>query len=254
MGTPHGLYVGRVMHRRLKPFRHRLDYRVFYCLLDLDRLEALPRLMPHNRRGLLSFQDRDHGHRDGRPLRPWAEAQLAARGIDLGGGPIRLLCFPRVLGFTFNPLSIYFCHRPDGTLGAIIYEVKNTFGDQHCYVLPVDASAGPVTHAQAKEFHVSPFIGMEGTYRFRIRPPDGKLSVLIRQSDPEGELLVAALTGDRRDLDNGALASAFLTHPLMTLKVVGAIHWEALKLWLKGATFHRRPEPPVRPADGPRIA
>jgi len=234
------------MHRRLRPFRHRLDYRVFYALLDLDRLDELPWPMRRNRFGLFSFHDRDHGPADGGALRPWAEAQLAARGIAPPGGRMRLLCFPRLLGYAFNPLSIWFCHAPDGRLAALIYEVRNTFGDRHCYVLEAGAGAGPVTQVQPKEFHVSPFIGMEGTYRFRVMPPDGRLSVLIRQSDPEGELLVAALTGTRRPMTAGTLLSAFAAHPLMTLKVVGAIHWEALKLWLKGARFHRRPEPPVR--------
>lgn len=245
----HALYLGRVMHSRLRPFRHRFDYRVYSLLLDLDGLDRLPRLLRHNRFGLLSIDDRDHGRRDGSPLRPWVEEELARRGIDLGGGPVRMLCFPRVLGYAFNPLTIYFCHRADGRLAAMLYEVRNTFGDQHVYVCPADSGdGGPVTHAQAKEFHVSPFIGMQGEYRFRLSVPDERLSILIRQSDPGGELLLATHTGHRVPLTDGALLKAFLTHPLLTLKVIGAIHWEALRLWRKGAVFHRRPDPPVRAA------
>lgn len=245
----HALYLGRVMHSRLRPFRHRFDYRVYSLLVDLDGLDRLPWPLRHNRFGLLSIDDRDHGRRDGSPLRPWVEEELARHGIRLDGGTVRMLCFPRVLGYAFNPLTIYFCHGADGRLAALLYEVKNTFGDQHVYVCPADGDAsGPVTHAQAKEFHVSPFIGMDGEYRFRLRVPDERLSILIRQTDPGGDLLLATYTGQRAPLTRGALLGAFLTHPLLTLKVIGAIHWEALRLWRKGAVFHRRPDPPVRTA------
>jgi hypothetical protein len=244
------LFVGKVMHHRLRPFRHRFVYRVFSLYLDIDRIgDAARRLrwLSVNRPNLFAFYDRDHGARDGSALRPWVEAGLARRGIDLEGGAIRLLCFPRVLGYVFNPLSIYYCFHADGSLRAILYEVKNTFGDQHAYVLPVEERAkggGPVEQAVDKHFYVSPFIGMEARYRFRLAPPGERLQVAIRQSVPEGQLLVATLTGRRRRLTDRALAWAFVTHPLMTVKVVAAIHWEALWLWAKGATFHRRPPPP----------
>ncbi len=137
----------------------------------------------------------------------------------------------------------------------MVYEVKNTFGQQHCYVLPIapDRRRGDAVFQQCdKGFYVSPFIGMDATYRFRLRPPDEQLSVLIRQSVPEGELLIATLTGRRVPLNDRALAHAFATHPLMTLKVVGAIHWQALRLWLKGARFHPRPAPHPQGPTGPR--
>lgn len=241
------LYYGRVMHKRLLPFRHRFDYRVVSLWLDLDTLAALPRrlrLLAHNRFGLFSIHDRDHGPRDGSPLRPWVESALAARGIDLAGGPIRLLCFPRVLGYGFNPLSLYFCHHADGSLRAVLYEVKNTFGQQHGYLLPVDPArrpGEPIVQSCGKRFYVSPFIGMASTYRFRLKEPDERLSVLIRQSVPEGEILLATLTGRRAPLTDRELARAFLTHPLITLKVIGAIHWQALLIWRKGATIFKRP-------------
>lgn len=245
------LYRGRVMHARLIPFRHRFVYRVFTMLLDLDALPELARrsrVFRHNRFGLLSFHDRDHGPRDGRPLRPWVEAAMARAGVEPDGGPIRVLCFPRLWGYVFNPLTIYFVHAAgDGRLRGVLYEVKNTFGDQHGYAVKVDGdpAAGPVIHRRDKGFYVSPFIGMASTYRFRLAVPDERLSVMIRQTVPEGELLVATLTGERRPFTDASLLRAVAAHPLMTAKVIAAIHWEALRLWLKGATFHRRAPPPA---------
>ncbi|NBB84128.1 MAG: DUF1365 family protein [Alphaproteobacteria bacterium] len=253
---PAALYVGRVMHRRLIPFGHRFDYRVVSLWIDVDRIAeaaAGARLFGHGRFGPFGFTERDHGPRDGGPLRPWVERLLAERGIDLGGGTIRLLCFPRVLGFVFNPLSIFFCHHADGRLVALIHQVHNTFGEQHAYVLPVDPDrpdGAPIVQRCGKVFHVSPFIGMESTYRFRVKQPDAHLSVLIRQAVPEGELLLATLTGERAPLDDRTLARLFVTHPLMSLKVIGAIHWQAWKLWRKGARFHRHPGPPAEEASG----
>ncbi len=244
------LYFGKVMHKRLRPFVHRFDYRVFNLLVDLDELPALPRrlrLFSHNRFNLFSLMDRDHGPRDGSPLRPWIERHLAAAGIDIAGGPVRLLCFPRVLGYVFNPLSIWFCYHPHLGLRAILYEVRNTFGEKHGYLIPVAfgrAADAPIAQSCDKGFYVSPFLPMEGGYRFRLREPGERLSILIRQHDSEGEILLASLAGRRAALDAGSLAKAALAFPLLTLKVIGAIHWQALKLWLKGARLHRRPPPP----------
>ncbi len=253
IGTGSALYFGRVMHKRLRPFVHRFAYRVFSLWLDIDAIDELSRrlrLFSHNRFNVFSFFDRDHGARDGRPLRPYVEAALADAGIDLDGGIIHLLCFPRVLGYVFNPLSIYFCRHADGRLRAILYEVTNTFGDRHSYLLPVHRardSAEPICQSCDKMLYVSPFIDMISQYRFRVKEPGERLSILIRQSIPEGEQLLATLTGRRSPLRDRDLARAFVTHPLMTLKVMGAIHWQALWLWLKGATFHRRPSPPSEP-------
>lgn len=247
--TGHALYLCRVFHARFRPFRHQFTYGVYSLLLDLDRLDRLPRPLTHNRPGLLSFQDKDHGRRDGSPLRPWVEGLLAEQGVSLEGGPIRLFCFPRVLGYTFNPLSIYFCHGPDQALRAIVYEVKNTFGDQHCYVVPTPdglSAKGELLHGHAKEFHVSPFFAIDGSYRFRLSPPGDGIAIDIRYGDADGDLLVATQTGRRVALTTRNLLSAIARHPLVTLKVIAGIHWEALKLWRKGARFHRRPDPPVR--------
>ncbi len=262
-----GLYVGTVMHHRVKPVRHRLSYRVFSLLADLDELPRMDRelrLFAHNRFGLTGFHDRDFGPLESNPsrsdallpqgergLKAWAEAQLAAAGIE-AGGPVRLLCFPRVLGFVFNPLCVWFCHRPDGTLAAIIHEVSNTFGQRHAYLIPAERGAdGLVRQSCDKRFYVSPFMDMETAYHFRIRPPSGEegepLSVSIRQTDAAGPVLHASLALRRVELTDGAILRAWARHPLMTAKVVAGIHWEALHLWRKGLAIRPRPPAPAHP-------
>ncbi|MEM6678082.1 MAG: DUF1365 domain-containing protein [Pseudomonadota bacterium] len=240
-GTQACLYQGHVMHMRLRPFHHRFRYRVFSLLLDIDRLEETCgrlRLLGLDRFGLLSFHRRDHGPRDGSGLRPWAERLLAEAGRPRPAR-IWLLSFPRILGYAFNPLSVYYCEDAEGRLESVIYEVKNTFGDQHPYVLAADAdAAGAVRHNQDKGFFVSPFIGMTQTYRFTLRRPGARLAIRIRQHDAEGEWLIATQNGTRRPLSDAGLLAAWACHPLMTLKVIVAIHWQALRLWLKGARFH----------------
>lgn len=244
------LYFGKVMHKRLQPFRHRLDYRVFTLYLDLDELPALSRrlrLFSHNRWNLFGFLDRDHGARAGTALRPWLDGRLAEAGIDLEGGPVRLLCFPRLLGYVFNPLTVWFCYHRSGRLAAMLYEVRNTFGEKHGYLIPVDparAPGTPVLQSCDKAFYVSPFIGMAATYHFRLSEPDERLAVLIRQWTPDGELLIASQTGHRRPLDDATLVRAFFAYPLMTLKVIAGIHWQAFKLWRKGAKFVPRTTAP----------
>ncbi|WP_439815655.1 DUF1365 domain-containing protein [Zavarzinia sp. CC-PAN008] len=238
-----GLYAGLVVHARTRPRRHALRHGVFSLLLDLDELADLDRglrLFGHNRRALFGLHDSDHG--DGGPLRPWVEAQARAAGIDLGGGRVRLLCYPRILGYVFNPLSVYFCDDAHGRLAAILYEVHNTYGERHTYVIPVAAddgadAAASVRQACDKAFHVSPFIDRTMRYRFRIVPPGERVAVGIQVDDAEGTLLSATFQGRRRPLDDRALAWAFLRYPLMTLKVTAAIHWHALRLWLKGVRF-----------------
>jgi uncharacterized protein len=243
------LYFGTVVHRRLRPRRHALGYRVFALLVDLDELPALTRrlrLFSHNRFNLFSLHDRDHGSRDGGALRPFVEAALARAGIGLEGGAIRLLAFPRMLGYVFNPLSIYFCHHRDGGLRALIYEVRNTFGEMHSYLIPVrGAGAGLVRQSCAKDFYVSPFLAMACRYHFRLAVPGERLAVTIRETDRDGPILYASLEGRRTDLSDRALVGAFLRYPLMTLKVIAGIHWEAVKLWVKGVGLVPRPPPPV---------
>lgn len=244
------LYRGSVMHLRLRPVRHRFRYRVFSLLLDLDELPLLDRslrLFAYNRAGVFSFHDADHGPRDGAPLRPWVEATLARAGIELGGGRILLHGFPRMLGYAFNPLTTYFCHDRSGRLGAILYQVRNTFGDLHCYLVPVDGNAPRPSHAGDKRFYVSPFIPMRARYRFHVHPPDRHLAILIRQDTDDGELLVASHSAERQELSDRTLLSAFFKYPLLTLKVIAGIHWEALNLWLKGVRREPYVPPPAMP-------
>jgi uncharacterized protein len=254
------LYAGSVAHRRLRPKPHRLRYRVFSLLLNLDEIPALCRrlrLLSHRRFNLFSFDERDHADGSGGSLRAWAESHLIRAGIDLEGGPIRLLAMPRVLGYGFNPISVWFCHHRDGALVALLHEVHNTFGERHTYLIPVtsgDASA-QINQGCAKQFYVSPFIGMDMRYEFRIHPPDDRLSLVIRGSDADGPLIVASMAATRYELSDAALLRAFIRTPLLTLKVIGGIHWEALRLWIKGMRLQPHPPAPehqvsiVRQAD-----
>ncbi len=246
------LYTGTVAHRRLRPKPHRLRYRIFSLLLDVDHIPALCarlRLLSHRRFNLFSFDERDHADGSGGSLRVWAENHLAAAGISLDGGPIRLLAMPRVLGYGFNPISVWFCYHRDGHLAALLHEVHNTFGERHTYLIPVAAADAPasITQACAKNFHVSPFMAMDMRYEFRIHAPDERLSLAIRASDANGPLLIATLTARRRELTDAALLGAFLRTPLLTLKVIGGIHWEALRLWIKGMRLQPHPAPPSHP-------
>jgi hypothetical protein len=242
MTTASAIYRGSVVHERRRPKRHRLRYRVFSLLLDLDSLSELDRgsrLFGYNRRAPLAFHDADHGPTTGAPLRPWVEARLTEAGLAPDGGPIRLLCYPRVFGYVFNPLSVFFCYRKDGGLAAILYEVCNTFRERHTYVIPVGGDAdgngkAVIRQRCAKALYVSPFIGMEAQYHFRILAPDDGVSVVIRQEDDDGLLLAASFRGEREDWSDRALLRCLAGFPLLTLKIIAAIHWEALRMWLKG--------------------
>ncbi len=243
------LYRGQVMHRRLRPARHALRYRVFWLLLDLDELPALARrlrLFSCARFNLFAFHPRDHGDGSATPLRAQVETLLAQAGIA-GGGAVRLLTMPRLLGFAFNPISVYYCHDAAGTLSAILYEVNNTFGERHAYLLPVRGGPGIVHQRAAKAFHVSPFLPLRLDYRFRVMPPGERLVLGISAEDEAGPVLTAALAARRHDLSDAALVRAFLAMPLLTAKVVLAIGWEALLLWLKRVPViaHPRNHPPA---------
>lgn len=240
MGKPaiqkSAIYEGWVMHRRLTPRHHRFKYRVFSLLLDLDELPGLGlRFFKHNRGGLLSFHDRDHG--DGRPLRVWLDDLLAREGIAADGAR-RVLCYPRILGYVFNPLSVWFCHDRDGALKAVIYEVHNTYDERHAYVLPVGDDERLVRHGCAKAFYVSPFLSRDCRYQFRIRTPGDDVAVAINEDEAGRPILNASFAGARREITDGALLKMLLRYPLMTLKVVVAIHYEAVRLMLKGVRRH----------------
>jgi DUF1365 family protein len=241
------LYWGKVMHRRLRPAAYRFSYRVFWNLIDLSELPALDREIAgfgYNRWGVVSFHDRDHGPRDGSPLRPWIDRHLDAAGIDCRGGAVKLLCFPRLFGFVFNPLSVWFCYDAGERLRAVLYEVRNTFGESHSYLIPIESDPGISVHRCPKRFHVSPFLAMECDYGFRLTPPGHSMALHIRQSDKDGEILIATMAGERRAFTGRVLAQSLIRYPLMALKVVGAIHWHALRLWLKRVPFFPKPDAP----------
>jgi len=240
------LYVGSVMHQRLRPVRHRLRYRMFSLLVDLDELPALARrmrLFSLNRFNLFSLHERDYGdiagRADGGGLRAYVDRRLGDASLPAAAA-VRLLTMPRILGYAFNPLSVYFCAGADGTLQALIYEVNNTFGERHSYLIAVDArqrEEARIVQRCSKEFRVSPFLSLDLDYVFRIDPPSPEravLSVGVVANDRVGALVNARFDAERRRLDDAALARVFFSHPLLTLKVIAAIHWEALRLVLKG--------------------
>jgi DUF1365 family protein len=239
------IYVGEVAHDRLRPKRHRLRYDIFMLLLDLDELEALDRRLKRfslNRFNLLSFHDRDHDTPEGQTAKASVLAKLAARDIVLRDPRITLLCMPRVLGHGFNPLSVYFCREGDETLKAIVYAVRNTFGQRHDYVLPVRRErAGWVEQGAPKVFHVSPFMPMDLRYAFDIATPDQTVHVGVDVFDAAGLMLTATFAGQRRDLDDAGLLRAMLGHPWQIIGVLGAIVLEAVKIALKG--FKTYPDP-----------
>lgn len=245
------LYPGEVMHARLKPFGHRFTYSVFSLLVDLDRLDEVDRLSPLlsvNRRNILSFQESDHVERPGERLRDFADRLLAEAGLEQPAARILLLAYPRMLGYVFNPISVYFAYDASDRLIAVIYGVRNTFGERHIYVAPI--KPGELTEAglrqtRTKIFHVSPFIDMGTRYHFRILPPGRTVRLRIHETEKDEPLLSATFAGRARALGTASLAACLLKFPLMTMKVMVAIHWEALKLFAKGARFHRSPNPPA---------
>ncbi len=247
---PHVLYATRVMHHRLIPVVHRFVYNVFYLLIDIDRLVELKqvRLLSHNRFNLFSFHDHDHGPRTGAPLKPWIEGLLRARKINLEGGKIRLLAMPRILGYGFNPIALWYCTHRDGSLRAVLVEVNNTFKAHHFYLIHRDGASLDYTHTyrKTKLLHVSPLMDMHSEYRFRFSELSETLGLLIETYNPTPDRLmhVASIAGERQKLNDAALLKQFSLLPLMTLKVTAAIHWQAVRMWIKGATFYRDPGPP----------
>ena len=230
-------YTGSVVHKRLRPREHAFTYRVFTLCLDLDELDCLDarlRLFSRNRWNLMSFRDADFG--DGRGcLAAQIRGVLEAGGLGACGHRITLVCYPRLLGFVFNPLSVYFCHDAEDRLGVIVYEVSNTFGERKRYIIPVGASVeGGVAQACAKEMYVSPFTSPEARYSFHVHPPGAGLVIGVDIADTSGPVLKTHFRGARRDLSDRDIAVLLLRYPLMTLKVVAGIHFEALRLWWKG--------------------
>jgi DUF1365 family protein len=253
-GPPGLILSGRVMHARHVAPKLRFTYRIWMLALDLDRIgevAAATRLFAHNRFAPVALHDRDHGPRDGTALRHWVAGRLAEAGLGEFGARIHFVAIPRLFGYGFNPIASYYCHDREGRLGAILHQVKNTFGDQHCYLLPVGRE-GELRHHATKRMHVSPFHDMQGGYRFACRAPDfsrtdGMLSLAIGYAGPEGPRMSAVMRLRAAPLTAGALARAVAAQPFNAVKVIAAIHWQAVKLWRGGARFHRAPAPPVEP-------
>lgn len=231
------LYTGSVMHRRYKGRAHHFRYSLFWGLFDLDALGPLSQrlwLFSHNKPNVFSLYDRDHGDGSATPLSTQARTLLAEQGIEIGAGKILLFCMPRTLGYSFNPLSLYFCHDETGNLAAIIYQVHNTFGGRHSYVMAVKDEGRLIRHACAKDFYVSPFLPMALDYRFRVTAPGERVAVAIGVDENGSRVFDAALSGRRLRLCDSALLRLAITIPWVTAKVTAAIYLEALRLRHKG--------------------
>ena len=229
------IYTGKVIHKRFKPKEHYFKYNVFSLLIDLNELEELNKYIKffsYNKFNIISFYDKDHGDRDGSSIKLWVKKNLRNIGIMTEDISIKLLCYPRIFGYVFNPLSTYFIYNKHSELISIFYEVKNTFGEQHTYIFKAQDEK-TVQNKCKKKFYVSPFIEMDCEYHFKTLNPREQLSVVINQNDKDGKLLFASQDGISKDLNNKNLTLSYLTHPLMTFKIIGAIHYEAFKLWAK---------------------
>jgi DUF1365 family protein len=243
------IYEGSVVHARLRPFTHRFDYSVFSLLVDADRLaevDGMSKFLSVNRANIASFRECDHVEQPGETLRGYADRLLGLAGLA-PAERVLLLAYPRILGYVFNPLSVWFCYGPGGRLVAVIYAVRNTFGQRHTYVAPVgDGELGPagLRQSRAKLFHVSPFVGMDARYNFRILPPGRTVRLRILETEQGEPMLSATFRGLARPLGTASMAACLLKFPLLTWKIIGGIHWEALKLWLKGARFRSSPPAP----------
>lgn len=246
---PARLYFGKVMHARLKPVSHRFSYNVFSMVIDLDRYDEAGKqsfFFNVNRSGLVSFHEKDHGKRDGSSLREHVDELLEDADLPVPE-KILLWCNPRVLGYTFNPLSVYFCYNRADEVYALIYQVHNTFGQSHSYVALIDQNAqanGAIRQEADKLFYVSPFLNMDLRYNFRINPPEDELKIRILERDQHGPILAAAFSGRKKPINAMNLLLGILKTGGLTWKIMAGIHYEALFLWLKGMSIRPRPAAP----------
>ena len=229
------IYSGQVIHTRFKPKKHNFKYKVFSLLIDLDEIKEINNnlnLFSYNRFNLISFFDKDHGNRDGGNIKEWVRKNLIKKNIKFHNFRVEILCYPRILGYVFNPLSILYVYNEKNELISIFYEVKNTFGEQHTYIFETKDQK-LIKNKCDKKFYVSPFIDMECEYNFSVTKPGDSISVIINQHDKEGKLLFASQDGKSQNFTFKNLILNYLKHPLMTFKVIVAIHYEAFKLWFK---------------------
>jgi DUF1365 family protein len=244
------LFSGQVMHQRMKPVGHRFSYDVFSLMIDLDRLDeadGLSRCFSVNRGNLLSFHEKDHTGSGDLSLRAYVDALLSKNGVTMRAARVLLVCYPRILGRVFNPLAVYYVYGGDGALSVMIYEVRNTFGERHTYVCPVsadDVSDAGIRQQCDKLLHVSPFIPMAMRYQFRMLPPGEEIRWRILETDADGPLLSATFSGIQVPLKTGKILRLVARIPHLTFKIVAGIHWEALKLWIKGVRYIPRPQAP----------
>ncbi len=237
------IYSGLITHKRFKPKKHFFTYKAFSLLIDLSEIKDIEKkinFFSYNKFNILSFYNIDHGKRDGSSLTKWVKKTLSKAKINIEGGKIKLLCFPRFFGYVFNPLSIFYCYNKNSTLKAVLYEVKNTFNEQHTYVFRSKPSSNLILHKCEKKFYVSPFISMKTFYNFRLSEPKNNISINIQQTDLTGPLLNARQVGKRIKLNRDNLLNQFLKHPMMSFKVIIAIHFEAFRLWTKGVKLVKK--------------
>ena len=235
------IYNGIVTHQRFKPIKHSLKYKTFSLLIDLDEIEILDKdisIFSLNKFNIFSFYSKDHGERDGSSIKEWILKNVKKFNISNNITQIKLLCYPRIFGYVFNPLSIFYCYE-NNNLRAIFYEVKNTFNEQHTYIFKIKNNEN-IEQKCKKKFYVSPFMDMETYYNFKLLNPKEKLSVFIKQSDKKEIILTATQTGDRKEFSFRQLMTNFFKYPFMTIKIIGSIHYEALLLWKKGAIYRKR--------------
>lgn len=248
------LYIGKVMHQRMQGPAYRFEYRVFSLLIDLDDFELNftgLRWLSANHFNLFSVNERDLGARQkGTSLRGWINEACANEGIDITQGRVLINTYPRVLGYQFNPLNVWYCFDREDRLVAIDCEVSNTFGEFHHYLMHDQGNVldDPFRGQADKVFHVSPFLDMDMRYHFRINNPAERLSVVIRETalNETGEqlTLVATHHAHRATLSDARLWREALKIPFLTFKIISLIHWHALKIWLKGGIFHQSPPKP----------
>ena len=237
------IYTGTVIHKRFKPKIHTFNYKVFSLLLDLSEIDLLHKtlkIFSYNKFNIVSFFNKDHGPRDGSSLQKWVIDNLKKNNIECNDIQIKLLCYPRIFGYVFNPLSVFYVYDKNSSLISILYEVKNTFGEQHTYIFKTKKNQNLIQHVCKKRFHVSPFIPINCVYFFRLLKPGNKISVIIDVQDPEGKILYTSQDGIKSELNNYNLMRSYLKHQLMTFKIIIAIHFEAFKLWTKGIKFIKK--------------
>ena len=237
------IYSGNVVHKRFKPKVHYFKYKVFSLLIDLSEIESMEKnlkIFSFNKFNIVSFYNKDHGARDGSSIKDWVINNLKKNNIDTNDIKIKLLCYPRIFGYVFNPLSVFYIYDKNLNLISILYEVKNTFGEQHTYIFKTGIRHNLLQHMCKKKFHVSPFIEMNCIYFFRLLKPGNKISIIIDQNDEDGKILYASQDGVKSELTNVNLIKSYLKHPLMTFKIILAIHFEAFRIWTKGIKFIKK--------------